>query len=558
MARLVPHDFPGFVGKDRIDDDDGEVEHTQPYPDGYVEDRLRDMLMLKARVQNDLTIHDVHLDDGLARMQNLDITVRVIAVYESPVENKLIISPATNSGYELYYDANNDDAILFNHSPRDLVVSSVSEVRGTPQQPILLHKGDTMTLSTGCWRFSICEPDLSNLRDMMELLIRPRQHSILVHSAEPETPAKRSSQPEKFSLASKKIKAQVVDTKDTWRAIPLPSASTAPMPPVPSSANAAISKSPQNPSSTALPLQKAELMNKNLALSKLQGGQAMTVRNHDASFAAQHVGLLNCYSLKPVAGRHKRGVHVDVFSAYLVEGQENPGHIVVVKAFKIPSTEMGDRERREAAIQASRQWWQEYHVHRQLRHDRICSLVGADARIWTLYIQKYMMFSLAHRSWRCGPGLEHNARAGFFRGDLDDARRVLADIASALRYLKEQGFKHNDIKPDNILYNREDPENPGRSSGAILIDFGVATPAATSPKGGTPWYLPPESLVSSRGETADIWALGVVLLYLMGCIPLPSQLAAGGMGVGGWRTWPPLVQNPGSERSTSCGFGSTS
>lgn len=96
-----------------------------------------------------------------------------------------------------------------------------------------------------------------------------------------------------------------------------------------------------------------------------------------------------------------------------------------------------------------------------------------------------------------------------------DIYRILFDVSSALVYLKTVPIVHNDIKPSNITYS------PLR--GAVLIDFGLATPYSEVTAGGTPWYLPPELLEhKERGSPGDIWALGITTLYLLGKINYPE------------------------------------
>jgi serine/threonine protein kinase len=76
---------------------------------------------------------------------------------------------------------------------------------------------------------------------------------------------------------------------------------------------------------------------------------------------------------------------------------------------------------------------------------------------------------------------------------------------------------HNDIKPGNILYSRE--------RGAVLCDLGLSTYAKNPPTtGGTPWYVPPEFIaVKQRGAPSDVWALGVVMLYVLRKLPFPDS-----------------------------------
>lgn len=109
----------------------------------------------------------------------------------------------------------------------------------------------------------------------------------------------------------------------------------------------------------------------------------------------------------------------------------------------------------------------------------------------------------------------------YFRGSLKDARRIIREILSALKYLCDQEIMHNDIKPANILYDR-------KVKGAVLIDFGLASLGGTVRTGGTPWYVPPELIEKGeRGFKGDVFALGVTALYLLGKCPLPELQSQG-------------------------------
>lgn len=88
-------------------------------------------------------------------------------------------------------------------------------------------------------------------------------------------------------------------------------------------------------------------------------------------------------------------------------------------------------------------------------------------------------------------------------------------MSTALFYIHDQGIIHNDIKPANILFSQ--------SRGAVLIDFGLSTGPRTVHAGGTPWYIPAEYAIRNRrGAPGDIFALGVVMLFVLGKIPLPG------------------------------------
>lgn len=100
----------------------------------------------------------------------------------------------------------------------------------------------------------------------------------------------------------------------------------------------------------------------------------------------------------------------------------------------------------------------------------------------------------------------------------DQAIEWVAQIADALAYAHGQDVIHQDIKPANILIDRN-----GR---ALLADFGINRSALST---GTLRYMSPEQLngIASDGRT-DIYSLGVVLHELAtGTLPYPtSELTA--------------------------------
>lgn len=106
--------------------------------------------------------------------------------------------------------------------------------------------------------------------------------------------------------------------------------------------------------------------------------------------------------------------------------------------------------------------------------------------------------------------------------------RVLQSIASALDYAHERGVLHRDVKPSNILINRD--------GAAILGDFGLARMMA--PTGdrltrldmvvGTPEYMSPEQCAGKdSGPAADQYSLGVVAFEaLTGHVPYEAETPA--------------------------------
>jgi serine/threonine-protein kinase len=102
----------------------------------------------------------------------------------------------------------------------------------------------------------------------------------------------------------------------------------------------------------------------------------------------------------------------------------------------------------------------------------------------------------------------------------EEASRIVREICLALDYAHSQGVIHRDVKPSNILLNKE-----GR---AILTDFGLVLLTAVGTRGeifGSASYMSPEQAESSSLVTpqSDLYSVGVIL-YEMFTGQLPFKV----------------------------------
>ncbi len=102
---------------------------------------------------------------------------------------------------------------------------------------------------------------------------------------------------------------------------------------------------------------------------------------------------------------------------------------------------------------------------------------------------------------------------------------VLRQVANGLAAVHAQGVIHRDVKPSNIVIERD----TGR---AVLVDFGIAihTSEANTQDDdvlhGTPAYMAPEQIITDGGITplADVYSLGCTAFELLtGQLPFKAE-----------------------------------
>lgn len=108
---------------------------------------------------------------------------------------------------------------------------------------------------------------------------------------------------------------------------------------------------------------------------------------------------------------------------------------------------------------------------------------------------------------------------------LEETAQILGDVADALDYAHSRGVLHRDMKPSNILVDRD-----GRP---YITDFGLARIAEAGASTishdmmlGTPFYISPEQAQGEKDldTRTDIYSLGVILYELVaGRVPFSAD-----------------------------------
>ena len=104
---------------------------------------------------------------------------------------------------------------------------------------------------------------------------------------------------------------------------------------------------------------------------------------------------------------------------------------------------------------------------------------------------------------------------------VEEAVKILRDIALAIDYAHSKKIFHRDLKPSNVMIAKD-----GK---ALVMDFGIAHQAKSGGKmtqtgiAGTPPYMAPEQATGSVCKESDIYSLAVMAYELLiGELPFPG------------------------------------
>jgi serine/threonine-protein kinase len=226
----------------------------------------------------------------------------------------------------------------------------------------------------------------------------------------------------------------------------------------------------------------------------------------DSVFLAFQQALAGRYSIDRELGRGGMGI------VYLAR-EVHLDRLVAIKL--LPPAVASDAATRERFLREAR-------LSASLSHPHIVPMHAVDQ------VDGFVFFVMAFVD---GETLAQRVQA---RGPVPsrEATRWLREVAWALSYAHSRGVVHRDIKPDNILIERE-------SGRALVADFGIASitdDGSAAPTGsalhrsalhGTPEFMSPEQALGGEpGVPSDIYALGVTAYYaLSGRVPFTGESA---------------------------------
>ena len=118
-----------------------------------------------------------------------------------------------------------------------------------------------------------------------------------------------------------------------------------------------------------------------------------------------------------------------------------------------------------------------------------------------------------------GKSLQDTLKKPSFRDEYSEVKviNMVRSILDALAYIASKGIMHRDLKPDNILLDKE--------SKIKIADFGLGTlidvPEYIFKKCGTPGYIAPEVFKYDQKDPAtnydhrcDVFSAGCIMYYM--------------------------------------------
>jgi eukaryotic-like serine/threonine-protein kinase len=232
-----------------------------------------------------------------------------------------------------------------------------------------------------------------------------------------------------------------------------------------------------------------------------------TIRTGDGSTGPIEPGQGETIRWEPSAALRKFGrfalIHWVGEGGYgIVYKARDPGPLDRIVALKIPRLKnLGSPQDRDLFLRDAQ-------AAGQLRHSSIVPIFEVGEVEGTPYIVSEFVEGVTLAELLSDPGPAPDFR---------ESARIAVELAGALQHAHDRRVVHRDVKPSNIMIDRQ-----GRPR---LMDFGLAkmdaseiTIAVTGRPMGTPAYMSPEQ---ARGEgrhvdgRTDVYGLGAVLYFLI-------------------------------------------
>ncbi|KAF6798864.1 serine/threonine protein kinase [Colletotrichum musicola] len=393
----------------------------------------------------------------------------------------------------VYYDPASDDCVIVNKSKPGVFLTGICPNHDRTSLPV----DQGRVVQPGTWRISVAHGGDSAEEDLVDFLILRRQFTFTVREAlRPLASSRKRSAANDQDVQLKKRRrdgdlTEVLLAAPGFARLDDAADAEADVGPITRTTDRQIVRTGGTPLLDLVDGEVAVVRGRREGHAEGDTGPsaAMLV---DASGVSGSPAAYELHRLKKIA---------ETPSASLFTGQHSRlAGDVVAKVIRYTAKSPVD------LVKCAMVWQQEKRMLESLHHENIISLKAFDGRLFAMYVE--------------------SLPASLSRGDESpfapkDARAILGDVASALAYLDSCGIVHNDIKPANIAYS------PDR--GAVLLDFGLATTSdAPTTLGGTPWYIAPDLITRrGRGSPADVWAMGVTMLYVCGKLRKPEKIMRG-------------------------------
>jgi len=188
---------------------------------------------------------------------------------------------------------------------------------------------------------------------------------------------------------------------------------------------------------------------------------------------------------------------------YLVESKAT-GKMYAVKAFTKEGIIISNKQNAKPSM------LNEIDIMRSLDHENIIKLYEVHETENSIYLVLELIQ---------GKSLQDALKKTTFKEEYSEVKIVnmIRSILDALAYLASKGMMHRDLKPDNILLDKE--------SKIKIADFGLATlidlPEYIFKKCGTPGYIAPEVFkydpknpVTGYDDKCDVFSAGCIFYYM--------------------------------------------